>query len=322
MSSSAIPHVVAFLTRPLLSVFPTVVVSSAQLILTASLASVPSATYTLNATSTPAPLLAASIGAGIPWSAWLSALGSDEILLFYGPGYVKIRLGDAAVTDIWSEEHQGSVVPISRVQAQVKVGSSPLLQQNTGARLRAMLLSARVRSMRRHQAAAGPIRIPSLPFSPTSDSDSSDSDSDSDYCDSDSASSTSSKFTSYSNDSPHVSWLPTRHARKIHARRTPSRGRIPSPIRPREGRREALCAPRRRAHGPLQEGHDRIPLPGRCNARHDRRGHARPAPRRALYPLVNDVSSPASALHHDQDGLARPPHENNAPNSSSLRTLL
>ncbi|KAF7341141.1 hypothetical protein MVEN_01848800 [Mycena venus] len=199
--SSAIAHVVAFLTRPLLSAFPTVAVSSAQLILTASLASVPSATYTLNATSTPAPLLAASIGAGIPWSSWLSALGSDEILLFYGPGYVKVRLGDAAVTDVWSEEHQGSVVPISRVQAQVKVGPSPLLQQNTGARLRAMLLSARVRSMRRHQAAAEPIRVPSLPFSPTSDSDSSDSDSDSDYCESDSASSTSSKFTSYSNDS-------------------------------------------------------------------------------------------------------------------------
>lgn len=201
MSSSAIAHVVAFLTRPLLPGFTPAAVSSAQLILSASLATLPSATWTLNATSAPpAPLLAASIGAGIPWATWLSVLGSGDILLFYGPGYVKVRLGDAAVMDVWSEETQGSVVPISRVQAQMKVGPSPLLQQNTGARLRAMLLSARVRSMRRQQAAAEPIRIPNL-LSPTTDSDCSDSDSDSDYCDSDSASSTSSKFTSYSNDS-------------------------------------------------------------------------------------------------------------------------
>ncbi|KAF7356546.1 hypothetical protein MVEN_00988200 [Mycena venus] len=200
MSSSAVPHVVAFLTRPLLPAFSPAAVSSAQLILNASLATVPSATFTLKATSQPpAPLLAASIGANIPWTTWLTALGSDDILLFYGPGYVKVRLGDAAVTDVWSEESQGSVVPISRVQAQVKVGPSPLFQQNTGARLRAMLLSARVRNMRREQAAAEPIRIPSLPLSPTSDSD--DSESDSDYSDSDSVSSTSSKFTSYSNDS-------------------------------------------------------------------------------------------------------------------------
>ncbi|KAJ7649039.1 hypothetical protein DFH06DRAFT_557208 [Mycena polygramma] len=203
MSSSAITHVVAFLTRPLIPSFTPAAVSSAQVILAASLATTQSATFTLNAASMPpAPLFAASIGAGIPWAAWLAALGSDDILLFYGPGYVKVRLGGAAVTDIWSEESQGSIVPISRVQAQaqMKTVSNPLFQQNTGARLRATLLSARVRSMRREQAAE-PIRIPTL-LSPTSDCGSSDSDSDSDYVsDSDSASTTSSDFTSYSNDS-------------------------------------------------------------------------------------------------------------------------
>ncbi|KAJ7627829.1 hypothetical protein DFH06DRAFT_1480828 [Mycena polygramma] len=194
--SSAIAHVVSFLTRPLAASFPPAAVSSAQLILTASLATLQSATFVLNATSTPpAPLFAASIGAVIPWASWLAALGSDDILLFYGPGFVKVRLGSAAVTDVWSEESQGSIVPISRVQA----GPSPLFQQNTGARLRAMLLSARVRSMRREQAAAEPIRIPSLLSSAC---DASDSDSESDYAsDSDSVSSTSSKFTSYSIDS-------------------------------------------------------------------------------------------------------------------------
>ncbi|KAJ7154067.1 hypothetical protein C8R46DRAFT_1118604 [Mycena filopes] len=205
MSTSAIPHVVAFLTRPLVAEFAPAAISSAQLILTASLASQQSATFALSATSTPpAPLFAASIGAGIPWAAWMAKLSNGaDVLLFYGPGFVKVRLGSAAVTDVWTEETQGSIVPISRAQT----GRSPLLQENTGARLRAMLLSARVRSMRRHQTAATaaavePIRIPSLLASCISDSDDSD-DSDSDYAPSDSgsASSASSKFTSYSNDS-------------------------------------------------------------------------------------------------------------------------
>ncbi|KAJ6500465.1 hypothetical protein C8R45DRAFT_1210247 [Mycena sanguinolenta] len=201
--SSAISHVVAFLTAPLVPKFSPAAVSSARLILSASLVNLPSSTFTLNATSAPpAPLLAASIGAGIPWATWLAALGGDDILLFYGPGYAKVRLGGAAVKNIWSEETQCSVVPISRAKAQMKVGPSPLLQQSTGGRLRAMLLSARVRNMRREQApVAAPIRIPSLLAASACTSDS-DSDSDSEYCDdSDSSSSTSSKFTSYSNDS-------------------------------------------------------------------------------------------------------------------------
>ncbi|KAJ6539866.1 hypothetical protein DFH09DRAFT_1283141 [Mycena vulgaris] len=195
MSSSAIPHAIAFLTRPLLSAFAPAAVTSAQLILNASLASAPSATFTLTSTTTPPPaIFAASIGAGIPWAAWLNALGGGcDILLFYGPGYLKVRVGDAQVTDVWSEETQGSVVPISQIK------SVSLLQQSTGARLRATLLSARVRSMRRAQQPqqpAAPIRIPTLlAFDSDSDSSSSDSESDSD------CSTTSSKFTSYSNDS-------------------------------------------------------------------------------------------------------------------------
>ncbi|KAJ7193340.1 hypothetical protein GGX14DRAFT_589171 [Mycena pura] len=232
MSSSAIPHVVAFLTRPLLSAFTPSAVSTAQLILSASLAA--SATYILNTTSTPpAPLLAASIGANIPWAAWLSALGSDDILLFYGPRYVKARIGNVPVTDVWTEETQGSVVPISRVQA--KVGPSPLLQQNTSARLRATLLSARVRSMRREQAAtvAAPIRIPSLLASP-SDSES-DSDSGSDYCDSDS--------TSYSNDSLTTAGSPPTTPAKCVPIALPSVGKY----RPPFARSKATANPTRPA---------------------------------------------------------------------------
>ncbi|KAJ6517440.1 hypothetical protein C8R47DRAFT_1087282 [Mycena vitilis] len=197
MSPSAIAHVVAFLTRPLVSSFAPETISSAQVILTASLASTSSATITLNATSTPpTPLLAASIGAGIPWTAWLAALGAvkDDILLSYGPGYVKVRRGGAPVTDIWSDR-QGSAALILHTQVHTKAGPSPLFQQNTSARLRAVLLSARVRSIRREQGA-----VPC----PTSDSDDSESEcaSDSDSTsDSDSVSSTCSRFTSYSSDS-------------------------------------------------------------------------------------------------------------------------
>ncbi|KAJ7147855.1 hypothetical protein C8R43DRAFT_1009757 [Mycena crocata] len=177
MSSSAIPHVIAFLTRPLLSASAPASVTSAQLILNASLA--PNGTFTLTSSTSqiPPPLHAASIGAGIPWTAWFNALGGGrDVLLFYGPGYLKVRVGDAQVTDVWSEETPGSVVPISR--------------------LRGALLSARVRSLKRaeQQQQAEPIRAPSLVSDSESSEDSfSDSDSDSDY-----ASSTSSRFTSCS----------------------------------------------------------------------------------------------------------------------------
>ncbi|KAJ6539840.1 hypothetical protein DFH09DRAFT_1368661 [Mycena vulgaris] len=192
MSSSAIPHVIAFLTRPLIAAFAPDAVASAQLILNASLASLPNATFTLTSTTTPPPaIFAASIGAGIPWAAWLNALGGGcDVLLFYGPGYVKVRVGDAQVTDVWSEATQGSVVPISQIK------SVPLLQQSTGARLRAMLLSARVRSMRRAQQ-AGELSSPTS----GSDSDADDSASGSDSESDSDCSTTSSKFTAYSTDS-------------------------------------------------------------------------------------------------------------------------
>ncbi|KAK7023924.1 hypothetical protein R3P38DRAFT_1079369 [Favolaschia claudopus] len=197
--SSAIPHVVAFLTAPLPLNFSDAAVSSARLILTASLAAIPSATFIMNQTSTlPEPLLAASIGAGIPWAAWLAALGSDQVLLFYGPGFVRVRLGSSPVKDIWGEQGQHNILSFSRVQTPTKIraSASPLLQQNTAARLRATLLSARVRSMRREQVVCTAV------VEPVTDSDSDlESDSDSDDSDSDSASWTSSKFTSRSTES-------------------------------------------------------------------------------------------------------------------------
>ncbi|KAJ7643525.1 hypothetical protein FB45DRAFT_998954 [Roridomyces roridus] len=173
MSSSAIHHVIAFLTKPLVAVAPPQAVATAQLILSASLPT-PAATLSLSSTSPPPPaLLTASIGSTIPWAVWLQAVGGGrDVLLFYGAGYVKVRIGDAPVADVWSEETQGSVVPISH------------------ARLRATLLSARLRSLRRVEEQPKTIRIPTL----VDDDSSSDSESDA-------GSEHSSALSSYSIDS-------------------------------------------------------------------------------------------------------------------------
>ncbi|KAJ6450978.1 hypothetical protein C8R47DRAFT_311508 [Mycena vitilis] len=199
--SSAIPHVVLFLTRPLLSTFTAKAVYSAQLILTASLAPLSSATYTLNANSIPQPLLAASIGAGISWNAWLAALGCDEILLSFGPSHFEVCLGDTEATEVWNAERDGNIsIPRAQTQTQPEASTS----RPTNARLRAVLVSACVRTFRRQQSMVAPIRIPTIILSPTDESDSEAESEASEYpdSDSDSASSTSSsKFTSYSSES-------------------------------------------------------------------------------------------------------------------------
>ncbi|KAJ7624266.1 hypothetical protein DFH06DRAFT_1339977 [Mycena polygramma] len=232
MSPSAIAHVVSFLTRPLVSSFAPETISSAQ--------------RHSNATSTPpAPLLAASIGAGIPWTAWLAALGagSDDILLFYGPGYVKVRRGTTAVTDIWSEQRQGCVVPISRIQAQTTADPHRLLQQNSGARLRAMLLSARVRNMRREQVIVVPCH--------TSDSDDSESEYASDS-DSDTTSSTSSRFTAYSSASATSAGSPpTTPAKAAVALPAVTVGAYRPPFRRAQAVAKAVVRPRAAAPVPV-----------------------------------------------------------------------
>lgn len=201
--SSAIRHVIAFLTNPLVGVANPPAIAAAQLILNASLPT-PSAVYTFTSTSSPPPaLLAASIGSAIPWNVWFHALGGapgQDVLIFYGPGYLKVRVGEAPVSDVWSEETQGSVVPISNVIVNSTVTA-------TAARLRTTLLSARIRRMRRTQQQHGDaetIRVPRL-FSdvdgPASDSES-DSDADSEH--SSSYTSTES-LTSASDSSPPMS---------------------------------------------------------------------------------------------------------------------
>ncbi|KAJ7062762.1 hypothetical protein C8F01DRAFT_103770 [Mycena amicta] len=118
----SIPHLVVYLTRPLFAAgINATSITTAQIILNAALYShkSPSSILTLSNDAPPAPLLAASVGAGIEWSVWFAALTQDSneaMTVVYGPGYVKTQLGAGALTDVWSEEAQGSVIRISRVR--------------------------------------------------------------------------------------------------------------------------------------------------------------------------------------------------------------
>ncbi|KAK7038323.1 hypothetical protein R3P38DRAFT_543142 [Favolaschia claudopus] len=245
MSSPAIPHVVAFLTRPLLSAFPQPVVSTAQLILLASLSSVKYGTYILNATAAPpTPILAASVGANIPWAKWLEALGSDEIILFFGPGSVKVRRGTEDVKDVWSEENEGSIVPISRIQAQSR--ASLPKKHNRNLRSRNVPTSAR----RTDPTFMQPIRIPSLLLSPSSDSDSSESsEPESDCYDSD-AVSLASSMTAVSSSSPSTppkcpsALFPAQEAPSAslpRARTSPKNSASPRPLTANSARKDTMA---------------------------------------------------------------------------------
>ncbi|CAK5282680.1 unnamed protein product [Mycena citricolor] len=183
--STALPHVIAFLSRGLLAKFSPGAVTSLQLILAASLRSAPStATFILTpATGTlPAPLRAASNGSGIPWSSWFSILsgGAARVLLFYGPDYVKLRIGDAALVDLWRARAPAAAARAAKPLSVLKGVAHPLLQANTGARLRAALLSARVRHSRRLELELEAASVPdAMELSDSDDSDDSESDMDS-----------------------------------------------------------------------------------------------------------------------------------------------
>ncbi|KAJ7205475.1 hypothetical protein GGX14DRAFT_644674, partial [Mycena pura] len=179
-------NVITFLTLPLLGKVLPAAISSAQVILAASLASVPIGTLALTAEAPPAPLKAACIGAAIPWPVWFATLGGTAqctVHLLYGPGYVKARLGAAPV---WRAASAPRPLP----------AAAPLPQSpDVTASLRSALLSARLRSMRRGPAA---VTRPS-PLRACSSSDG-EADSDSD-CDADSSASSEDSDSDYDSDS-------------------------------------------------------------------------------------------------------------------------
>ncbi|KAJ7074728.1 hypothetical protein C8F01DRAFT_34223 [Mycena amicta] len=109
--STSIPQLVAYLTRPLIAAgIPAVQITTAQIILHTSLASQapPAGTLTLSADAKPVPpLVAASLGAGIDWKTWYTALAgkAERLAVVYGPGYLKIR----TITNAWTENKSSSI---------------------------------------------------------------------------------------------------------------------------------------------------------------------------------------------------------------------
>ncbi|CAK5265620.1 unnamed protein product, partial [Mycena citricolor] len=216
---SAVAHVVAYLTNPLRSMqtIPHTCITSAQVILTASLSGTraPCTTLTLTLATPPPAVFAASIGSNIPWAVWFAALGgqADEtVSIVFGPRFVKARVGNGAVVDVWrwSLSNGGSVPQQQPQKKAIKVATAED-EQPTLLRLRATLFAARMRTMRRQ-----PVNDDAAS---SSSSSSSSSDSESDF--SDSESDTASSVTSYRISSPVEKPAPAT-VRPTFARRLPA----------------------------------------------------------------------------------------------------
>ncbi|KAJ7058440.1 hypothetical protein C8F01DRAFT_1255593 [Mycena amicta] len=212
--AAAISHAVAFLIRPLLAnstssssrpgSFSTKSITTAHVVLTSAIASSAVAnrgmsTYVLTPASAPAPISAASKAAGIVWEDWFAALArsagnvkAQRVLLFFGPGYAKVRVGEGRVVDLFT-----SKAPL-RFAAAAPKQSAPTTTQ-----LRAALLSAQLRmrgvrtapAQRRAHRLPSPLRFCSASASDSEDTDDSDSDYDADFTFSDSEDSLSTPST-------------------------------------------------------------------------------------------------------------------------------
>ncbi|KAF7291166.1 hypothetical protein MIND_01259800 [Mycena indigotica] len=195
--NAAISHAVAFLIRPLLAnsssastsfgkkTFSTTAITTAHVILTSAFATSPTSTYVLTPSSAPSPIKAAAEASGIAWADWFAALvnnaTTDKVLLFFGHGYAKVRLGQGRVVDIWNLSRRF----VSSTQPKVAITTS-----KTTTQLRAALLSAQLRvrgrtvpSQRRVPLPNAAVHRPSpLRFCSSSDEEDEDSDSEaSDY---------------------------------------------------------------------------------------------------------------------------------------------
>ncbi|KAF7313133.1 hypothetical protein MKEN_00999500 [Mycena kentingensis (nom. inval.)] len=201
--AAAISHAVAFLLRPLLAnaatastcstpgkAFSTSSITSAHLILTTSFAADAAntrgmSTYVLTPTAVPIAIQAAVTGSGLVWKDWFAALvrcagdaKAERVLLFFGPGYAKVRIGDGRVVDLFAR----NTIPAIRIPASPKQKAAP-----TSAQLRAALLSAQLRLKVRPttRRAPGVVRAPSplcnCSASASEDEDDSDSESDASF---------------------------------------------------------------------------------------------------------------------------------------------
>nr|GAT53822.1 predicted protein [Mycena chlorophos] len=208
--AAAISHAVAFLIRPLLAnaaalsmgakpaSFSTQHITSAHVALTTALVSTVKgnrgiATLVLTASAPPAGIEST----GIAWKEWFKALtrcagdkDAQQVLLFLGPGYAKVRVGAGKVVDVWVPTRHFAMPIIAP-----KTAAAPVQKTPTTAQLRTALLSAQLRSrgratpsQRRVALPNGRVHVPSplrtfsLPVEDEDDAESTTDDSDSE-CD-------------------------------------------------------------------------------------------------------------------------------------------
>ncbi|KAE9399670.1 hypothetical protein BT96DRAFT_682374 [Gymnopus androsaceus JB14] len=159
-ASTSLYQLVAYLTRPLVAVYPAQTVLQLQISLHGNLASqflteTSLSPFTLllsSASLPPTPIYAACLQSGVSWPQWIHALGGQTLYLCVMPNRLSVRVGEVgdAVT-IWSEEPI-EVPAISRMKIQTQ-SQSENDESPIALKLKAMLDSARARSSSAEQSA-------------------------------------------------------------------------------------------------------------------------------------------------------------------------
>ncbi|KAJ3919826.1 hypothetical protein F5877DRAFT_77679 [Lentinula edodes] len=182
-TSITLYQLVAYLTRPLIELYPSQTMLQLQFFLHANLVSqfVASETsllspFTLFLTPVslpPTPVYAACLQAGVAWPQWIRALGGNALYVCVMENSLKVRIGETGdVVTVWSTEPRDAPATSTKIQTNNECESPMALK------LRAMLDSVRTRST----SADTPRKSIALPTSCLShaDVDANDSDSESD----------------------------------------------------------------------------------------------------------------------------------------------
>jgi len=207
MSSSAITHLVSFLTRPLMRSYAPTTIVSLQVYLCTALSSSPQ-TLVLSAKCLPPPVLQrACVVSGIAWAEWIQSLSSGiDLKIFVTESSLAVKLGTMPRRMLWVARENAVDKPKPTLAPAFRFPSVMAARTPSSARPRTTSVSARARNDK--SAALNPTRIPTLlsssytvediAFECDSDSES-DTDSDSDI--SDSGFSSTSSVTSVSTTS-------------------------------------------------------------------------------------------------------------------------
>ncbi|KAJ3893108.1 hypothetical protein GG344DRAFT_43905 [Lentinula edodes] len=182
-ASITLYQLVAYLTRPLIELYPSQTMLQLQFFLHANLVSqfVASETSTLSpftlfltpVSLPPTPVYAACLQAGVAWPQWIRALGGNALYVCVMENSLKVRIGETGdVVTVWSTEPRDAPATSTKIQTSNECESPMALK------LRAMLDSVRTRST----SADTPRKSIALPASCLSytDVDANDSDSESD----------------------------------------------------------------------------------------------------------------------------------------------